>query len=93
MLSQVEEILEAELHVDPKSRLQELAQARFGNPPEYELVLESGADHEKIYEIAVKVGGKIVGKGVGTSKKKAQAVAAENALSKESEWNSEFPLT
>ncbi len=41
VLSKVEEILEAELHVDPKSRLQELAQARFGSPPEYDLVSEA----------------------------------------------------
>jgi dsRNA-specific ribonuclease len=41
----------------------------------------------------VKVGGIEAGKGIGTSKKKAQAVAAENALSREAEWNSEFPLT
>jgi ribonuclease-3 len=41
VLSKVEEILEAELHVDPKSRLQELAQARFGFPPEYDLVSEA----------------------------------------------------
>lgn len=87
VLSHVEDILEAELHVDPKSRLQEIAQASFGNPPEYELVAESGADHEKTYEISVRVGGKIVGTGVGTSKKKAQSVAAEAALARESEWN------
>lgn len=60
VLLQVDEILEAELHVDPKSRLQEIAQARFYAPPEYELTTEFGADHEKTYEIVVKVGGKIV---------------------------------
>ncbi len=88
MLDRTDEILEASLHVDPKSKLQEISQAKFGSAPEYELVSESGADHEKTYEIVVKVGGKAVGKGSGTSKKKAQSLAAENALSKESEWNS-----
>ncbi|MDQ1343796.1 MAG: ribonuclease [Patescibacteria group bacterium] len=88
VLSGVDDILEADLHVDPKSRLQEIAQAVYGSPPEYELLAESGADHDKTYEIAVKVGRKIVGKGVGTSKKKAQSNAAEDALARESEWNS-----
>lgn len=87
VLLEVDEILEAELHVDPKSRLQEISQAAFGGAPEYEVLSESGADHEKTYDIAVKVGGKVVGKGRGTSKKKAQSLAAENALARESEWN------
>lgn len=88
VLSGVGMILDASLHVDPKSRLQEICQAKFGAAPEYEVLSESGADHEKTYEVVVKAGGRIVGEGVGTSKKKAQSVAAENALSRQSEWNS-----
>lgn len=88
VLLETDDILEASLHVDPKSKLQEISQAKHGSAPEYELVSESGADHEKTYEIVVKVGGKPVGKGSGTSKKKAQSMAAENALSQESDWNS-----
>lgn len=87
VLSGVGEILNASLHVDPKSRLQEISQAKFGTAPEYDVVSETGADHEKTYEVVVKVGGYPVGSGIGTSKKKAQSLAAENALARESEWN------
>jgi ribonuclease-3 len=87
VLSGTETILADSLHVDPKSRLQEVSQAVFGVPPEYELVAEMGADHDKTYSVAVKINGKTVGEGTGGSKKKAQAAAAAAALEKETEWN------
>jgi ribonuclease-3 len=88
VLSGIDTILSESLHVDPKSRLQEISQAIFFVPPEYCLLSEEGADHDKTYRIAVMIAGRIVGEGVGTSKKKAQSVAAENALLREKEWNS-----
>lgn len=91
VLSGVDRILSDSLHVDPKSRLQEISQAVFSSPPEYELVSEFGSDHEKTYEVAVKVVGKEIARGVGSSKKKAQSVAAEAALARESEWNPSAP--
>lgn len=41
---------------DPKTRLQELLQARGHGLPEYEVVNESGADHAKQFEVACRVG-------------------------------------
>lgn len=65
---------------DPKTRLQEYAQARFKKPPTYAVTLESGPPHAKTFTIAVSVGESVMGIGTGPTKKQAQAQAAEAAL-------------
>ena len=65
---------------DFKSELQEHVQKLFGSPSTYELLEESGPDHEKEFTMAVLVNGKECGLGKGTSKKIASQFAAENAL-------------
>lgn len=82
----LDEILEKRLYVDPKSYLQEFTQAKWLITPTYEVLNESGLDHNKIYEVAVKVDETCVGTGKGTSKKKAQEQAAEDAIGKIEEW-------
>jgi ribonuclease III len=42
-------------------------------------VTESGPDHEKTFEAAVRLGGSIFGTGSGRSKKEAEQQAAEEA--------------
>lgn len=86
----LDEILEKSLHVDPKSFLQEFTQAKFLITPSYEVLGENGLDHSKVYEVVVKVGDTIVGSGKGTSKKKAQEQAAENAIAKIAQWELEI---
>jgi ribonuclease-3 len=54
--------------------------------PHYDLISESGADHDKLYEVGVYLGELRIGVGTGSSKKKAQTVAAENALARLKEW-------
>lgn len=85
-------ILEKGLYVDPKSYLQELTQAEWWQTPIYTLENESGKDHNKTYEISVSLGGIILGKGSGTSKKKWEQDSAENALSQRKEWEGSIPL-
>lgn len=51
VLSTLSHILEGELHIDPKSNLQEIIQATHFVTPHYELLQETGADHDKIYTI------------------------------------------
>lgn len=80
------EILEKELHVDPKSHLQEIAQDKYLTTPTYEVLGESGSDHNKSYTVGAYIGTKQVGTGMGSSKKKAQQEAAENALSLQKVW-------
>ncbi|MCH2266455.1 MAG: ribonuclease III [SAR324 cluster bacterium] len=65
---------------DYKSELQEHVQKLFGIPSTYELMEESGPDHEKNFTMAVFVRKKECGRGSGASKKLASQLAAENAL-------------
>ena len=39
---------------------------------EYEVVKETGPEHDKTYEVVVKANNKILGQGVGKSKKEAE---------------------
>lgn len=86
VFSTLGEILEKELHVDPKSHLQEISQDKYLKTPTYEVLGESGSDHNKSYIVGAYIGTTQVGKGVGSSKKKAQQEAAENALSLQTSW-------
>lgn len=65
---------------DNKSLLQEEIQKNKGNTIVYEELGESGPDHEKVFSFAVKLNGKIIGKGEGKSKKEAEQSAAGDAL-------------
>jgi ribonuclease-3 len=69
---------------DAKTALQELAQAHGWPLPAYELVGESGPDHDKRFRCRVTVGaapaGGLAAEGDGRTKKEAQQRAAANAL-------------
>lgn len=80
LLPKVPEIIEKNLNVDNKSKLQEVVQAKFSITPIYELVSEKGPDHNKKFIMAVKVGKNIFGEGEGHSKQEAEQDAADSAL-------------
>jgi len=65
---------------DYKTRLQEISQMLFRAPPIYRIVSESGPDHEKFFVTEITVGGKVLGKGAGRSKKQSEQEAAKQAL-------------
>ena len=65
---------------DPKTALQELAQARGWELPAYEIVDERGPDHEKVFAILCTVDGRPLGRGEGRTKKAAEQAAAAAAL-------------
>ncbi len=67
------------LFSDYKTLLQEYTQARFFLAPVYEIVRESGPDHDKTFVAEVIVDQKILGKGEGRSKKEAEQEAAKEA--------------
>ena len=52
----------------------------FHAPPTYTLVDESGPSHEKRFVTEIAVGGKILGRGEGKSKKQSEQQAAQKAL-------------
>lgn len=82
ILTTFADILASGSWLDPKSRLQEVAQSQLGFTPVYRVVEEVGPDHDKIFTIAAEVDGKIYGSGKGPSKQAAQQAAAEAALKK-----------
>jgi ribonuclease-3 len=65
---------------DFKTRLQERAQGQFHQTPRYQVVGERGPDHDKVFEVAILLGGQEVARGEGRSKKEAEQRAAERAL-------------
>lgn len=73
----VDDRAEAPGRRDYKTRLQEIL-AQRGQQPRYE-VTAAGPDHAKVFAAEVWAGGKKLGSGTGTSKKRAQQAAAEAA--------------
>lgn len=67
---------------DFKSRLQEMVQAKGFSAPKYQVVEESGPDHDKKFVIEVIVGGESWGRGEGKSKSSAEQNAACQVVSK-----------
>jgi ribonuclease III len=64
----------------PKSRLQEHTQRTTGERPQYRVLAATGPDHEKTFRIEVVVGGRVLGSGVGPSRRIAETAAASQAL-------------
>ena len=67
-------------NVDYKTGLQELVQQKKNQVLTYTLVGESGPDHDKHFEVEVRLNGKVVGLGSGSSKKRAEQDAARVAI-------------
>lgn len=63
-----------------KVLLQEYAQKKYQVIPEYQILSETGPDHDKQFVVAVFIQGKQYGEGIGSSKKQAQQSAAKSAL-------------
>jgi ribonuclease-3 len=80
ILNDLDEILEHRDHINYKSILQEWTQARFRSYPLYKVKSTTGPEHDKIFVVEVKVGGGIVGRGRGKSKKDAEQMAAKEGL-------------
>lgn len=74
------EILSDRRDQDPKSLLQEWAQAQGSAPPVYRTVNTSGPEHEKYFVVEVLVDGQVRGSGSGHSKQMAAKQAARDAL-------------
>ncbi len=80
LLSTLDEILDNGSWLDPKSRLQEMAQSSEGSTPDYRVLSEDGPDHNKTFVVGVYVDNKLRGQGTGASKQDAQVAAAAAAL-------------
>lgn len=75
----IERLSLKEIYKDPKSIFQEIAQAKEGITPNYKTISESGPDHQKTFEVGVYLNDKLIAKGAGNSKQKAEEAASINA--------------
>lgn len=69
-----------ELTKSPKATLQEAVQARGFPPPTYEIVLVTGEEHAREFTAEAFVSGAAMGRGTGSSKSRAEEIAASEAL-------------
>ena len=69
-----------QLFLDSKTNLQEYIQQNLKQEFHYELIEESGPEHDKIFTVEVVMGDKVLGKGSGRTKKAAEQQAAYEAL-------------
>ncbi len=68
--------------LDFKSRLQESLQSGGGPPPVYELAGSDGPDHDRTFHVHAVYEGRVLGRGSGGSKLRAEQLAARDALSR-----------
>ena len=67
-------------NADYKTALQELVQQKKNQVLSYALVGESGPDHDKQFFVEVSLNGQMIGRGSGSSKKRAEQAAAQAAI-------------
>lgn len=82
LIPKLPEIISKRLDIDPKSKLQEMAQEMFKFTPTYEVVSEVGPDHDRTFSVKVIISGKEYGVGSGKSKQEAEQNAAKAGLLK-----------
>jgi ribonuclease-3 len=82
----LDDIIASGEYIDSKSEFQEVAQAKFGVTPKYEVLRTEGKDHDRTFTVGAFLGDRQVGEGQGSSKKIAQTAAAQNALQNQNLW-------
>jgi len=80
LFDRADEIVEKRLWQDAKSRFQEVAQERSGITPSYQMLQQTGPDHEKRFVVGVFLASEKIAQGEGRSKQEAEQAAAEKAL-------------
>jgi ribonuclease-3 len=79
------QVVEEPVDINPKGHLQELLQSISPRSPAYEVVSQSGPEHEKTFVVRAVWEGIALGEGTGRSKKQAETAAALEAM-KEKRW-------
>ena len=82
VVSRLDNILENQSYLDPKSHFQEKAQELKGITPHYQILDEVGPDHAKIFTVGLYLGEELIISGTGSSKQEAQVDAAAKGLKK-----------
>jgi ribonuclease-3 len=79
-LQDIQRLTHQPLEVNPKGQLQEILQAISPKSPIYEIVSQTGPEHQKLFVAKVIWDSLELGSGEGTSKKQAETSAALSAL-------------
>jgi len=82
LLPRLDEIVSKKLWRDSKSLVQEKSQEHFSVTPSYQVLNESGPDHDKHFTVGIFFGQERIAEGKGHSKQEAEQDAAKNALVK-----------
>ena len=80
LFHKTDEIVAKRLWQDAKSRFQELSQERHKVTPLYQLLGQSGPDHDRVFVVGAYLGSEKVATGEGRSKQEAEQDAAQKAL-------------
>jgi ribonuclease-3 len=67
---------------DYKTELQEWLQERHSPPPRYSVAREQGPEHQKLFTVELRIGGRPIAEAEGSSKKAAEQAAAQIALNR-----------
>ena len=78
--SDLDQIAQEPIDINPKGHLQELLQSISPCSPVYELISQSGPEHEKTFVVQAVWEGMVLGHGTGRSKKQAETAAALEAM-------------
>jgi ribonuclease-3 len=81
----LDQVAEAPFDINPKGHLQELLQSISPRSPTYELISESGPEHDKTFVVKCVWEKMVLGEGGGRSKKQAETAAAIDAM-KQKVW-------
>ena len=79
----ISQAIQGKIMRDYKTQLQELIQKDNKENITYKLVDQLGPDHDKTFKMNVFLGEKLIGTGIGKSKKEAEQEAAKDAMEKE----------
>ncbi len=82
LFPKIDDIVKNRLWQDAKSALQEKSQESHGVTPHYEVVRETGPDHDKQFIVGVFIKENQIAEGEGKSKQEAEQSAARAALEK-----------
>jgi ribonuclease-3 len=80
ILDHMDTFLSDRSQINFKGELLEHSQGIGMGMPRYETTAEAGSDHDKLFNVQVKMDGKPIGQGSGKSKKDAEQAAARAAL-------------
>ena len=84
LFHKAQDVVANRLWQDSKSRLQEISQELLGITPKYELLDQSGPDHDKSFVVGAYIGSERIASGEGRSKQEAEQDAAQKALAAKS---------